>query len=365
MGNGLKILGELGDLMGQRAAANEERLLSFIAVFQRDNEGATPSYSAMANQLGILEEGARALLGRLENKGRVHFISRNPPRIMLTGDGQLPAHEPTPADLANAKPGAASRFLGAEGERMRLARYIGMYERDNGRGPSLREMCDFVGFGTPSYVQRMAEILAEKGVLQYGRGVPTRLTEVGQQLYGIKNGAKKMENKEKKVVVVPMHRAPPANRVKHLCNELAAYKREHGTNAAPNFKKLGVAMGYTPKSNGAITYIVRKAVSAGFIVPRLPRSQAPLQFTEKGLKRFMPEMIVVAPSPAPEVTFTERVPEDSPLRETTTIGERKSLDHLDFDLNSNRLRVNGATKSRAELAAFIGKLGALMPFLGE
>ncbi len=365
--------------------AQEERLLSFLA--SCGGPEATPAYNVMANQLGILEEGVRVLLGRLENKGRIHFISRNPPRIMLLKPGESPIGpgvSPTPE-------GAAARFLNAEGERMRLGRFIADCERRLKRGPSLREMQDFVGFGSAGYVNRMAEILAERGLVQYGRGVPTKLTEQGRQFFGLKSeGAKKMEQ-TKPVIVVPIkphERKDMRQKALLLCKVLAERCRTDPENGAyTRYDDLSLDMGYA-KSSGLVSDAAREAQRLGYIKPKPPKCHG-LFFTEKGRAKFMPETIEEgmpydAPKPTPEITFTDRVPEESPLRkaaeevfapavsvdfnepkEVTYLGQRPSADALDFDLNSKRLRVTGSTKSRAELAAFIGKLGALMPFLGE
>lgn len=359
--------------------AQEERLMSFLA--SCDCPTGTPAYNVMANQLGILEEGVRVILGRLENKGRIHFISRNPPRIML----MTPGEQPLGPDVPGQHGDAYGRLLSAQGERMRLGRFIADCERQGRPMPSLREMHEFVGFGSVGYINRMAEMLCESGLLQYGRGVPTRLTELGRNFFGVKTkeGAKKMETA--KVVVIPTSQTPHARqsmkaKVKALCAVLAERCRADPEKGSyTKYRELAKAMGYAEHSSGLVSDVAREAIRLGYLKEK-PFKCHGLFFTEKGRAKFMPETIEegMPGKPEPEITFTDRVAPDSPLREAAaevfaepvvaqvarTIPQHRA-DALDFDLTSKRLRVTGSTNSRAELAAFIGKLGSLMPFLGE
>lgn len=309
MAAAIKTLSELGGLMGRNAAAQEERLLSFLAVYQAANNGATPSYAVMAGQLDLLEPGIRVLLARLENKGKIHFVSKNPPRIMLIGADTVLPHEPGPGDKGLAKEGAYGRFLDAEAERHRLGRFIASQLRDKGHAPTLADMVDFVGFGGPAYVNRMAEMLAEKGVIQYGRGVPTKLTELGRRLYGLKEGVEMEQVKtdaKGRVIVIP--KRPRGQRVREMCESLADFKRG---GKEPRYEDLAVAIGFSANSSGAISEFVREATRKGWLEHK-PRTQRKLTFTEKGKAKFMPE--TVGQGRPVEVGFTDRVAPDSPLR---------------------------------------------------
>lgn len=281
--------------------AAEERLMSFLA--SCGGAENTPSYSAMANQLGVVEEGIRALLGRLENKGRIHFISRSPPRIMVLKPGDKPV-EP---DVAPPREGAFDRFLDAEGLRMKLGRFIADCERREGKGPSLRAMMDFLGYSNASYVRRMAEILAERGLLQYGSHLPTKLTPQGRQFFGLRDpqppheGETAMEQpKPARVVVVRSSKKPPATRVNDLCNALAdAMRVDPAGGAFRTWAKLAMDIGYSENSGaGAISDIVAEAIRVGYLKPR-ERFTHGLFFTEKGKRKFMPETITPPPSPMP------------------------------------------------------------------
>jgi Mn-dependent DtxR family transcriptional regulator len=320
----------------------------------------------------------RPLVSKLETRGLIHIVSRNPLRLMLTRPGDALPHEPSAADMAAAKPGAYDRFLDAEGERMRLGRFIADTERKTGSGPSLRDMITFVGWAQPERVSRMAEVLAEKGLIQYGRGVPTRLTDLGRDFYGVKGA--KMEQQTKapsdKKTVVMVGKKPPAQRVKQLCEALASHLRTGGDNYI-KYVDLAQMLGFSKTSSATVTAIVREAEKKGYLKPKPYRSHG-LFFTDKGIAKFMPELVKADPDFAevepPQIEFTDRVAKDSPLREaalefTTPLPAQVvsavPSDGLDFSLSSRRLHVSGATQSRAELAAFIGKLGALVPFLGE
>lgn len=385
MATTLKTLKELGNLMGQGTAAQEERLMSFLANYQQANDGATPSYSVMANQLGILEEGARILVARLENKGRLHIVSRNPPRLMIVGKDTVLPHEPTAADMGLAKEGAAGRFLDAEGERMRLGRYCADYERQKGRGPSLNEMVEFVGWAKPARVQRMAEILAERGLLQYGRGVPTRLTQQERDFFGLRAGPKMeqetMEQNSARTVVVPMRKKHSGQsmlkRVNLLCKVLAERCRASPDEGPyTNYERLAVDMGYAA-SSGLVSDVSREAMRLGYIKDKPLRVHG-LFFTEKGRAKFMPEALPQDAAPKPEITFTERVAEDSPLRaaaaevfsmpeptvaQVARVAQPRRSGTLDFNLTSGGISVNGSTQSASELQAFAQKLTALSALL--
>jgi len=293
---------------------------ALLALLRRFKTEATPSYSVMANELAVPEEAVMALLKRLENKGKIHFISRRPPRIMVIEPDTVLPHE---GGIMPPREGAYDRFLDVEGQRMRLGRFVADCERRNGRGPSLREMMDFTGFNSAGYVQRMAEMLAEKGLLQYGHGVPTKLTAMGRQYFGLPPAPEPMEQMEQvmeqtKPTVVLVGRRPLNTTVKLLCECLASYKREND-GGSPTYAELARRMGFKGKGT-SLSVIVPEAVRRGWLKPREPRTQHNLHFTEKGKAKFMPELVAPPPSPMPDDEAPE-LTEEAATRAQISIGD--------------------------------------------
>lgn len=76
----------------------DERLLSFLAAYHNANAGQSPALDVICSQTGLPEEIVRQTIARLETRGLIHVISRNPLRIMLS-DGRQPAQEIPPAPV--------------------------------------------------------------------------------------------------------------------------------------------------------------------------------------------------------------------------------------------------------------------------
>jgi SOS-response transcriptional repressor LexA len=173
----LHSLKDLGQVSGFQR--DSERLLIFLTDYLAAHGGQTPTFRVMANEIRATEEYVKSLLRHLEHHGRVHIASRSPLAIMLTNpyaDDQ---------QAFQARPGAYDRFLSAEGQRHRLARFIGAHERDFGTGPSLAQLADACGIPNRSYVSAMVDTLKKRGLVQQGDG-PPHLTQQAKDLYGFK-----------------------------------------------------------------------------------------------------------------------------------------------------------------------------------
>jgi hypothetical protein len=162
-------------------------------------------------------------------------------------------------------------------------------------------MMQHVGFADAAYVRRMVEILGERGVVDCPEGQPPRLTAKGREFYGLKRPA---SEKEKIIVVreptenerngetrTRAKRYPVEERAKQLCEALAEAKREKGSlNYCPFFAELAPRIGYRAvDGSGAISRAAQKAVELGWIASYGHNKKHALQFTEEGLREFMPE----------------------------------------------------------------------------
>ena len=291
----------------------DERLLSFLAAYHNANAGQSPALDVICSQMGVPEEIVRQTIARLETRGLIHVISRNPLRIMLS-DGRQPFPD---AGTPPADPTRFDRFLDVEGQRHRLGRFVGQFEKENARAPSLRECMDFVGYQNAGYVRQMLVTLSRLGLVQYWPGVPTRLTAEGRRYYGLK-GAEEMEQVEqskprgRQVVVVMHDKKPPAHRVDQLCKALADYRRGHAGNT-PTFREMARIMGFADHSSSAIGAIARAAADKGLLQAKEPGKKFCLRFTDKGGRKYMPELYP-EPAPAAEPEFPE-VEERRPAQE--------------------------------------------------
>lgn len=324
----IKSLKDIGALRGAFITdAKAEALLAFIAKYQRSNAGMTPTYSVMANNIDAPEEAVRVLLARLENKGKVHFVSRNPPRIMLLGtDTKLP-HEPSLADRPGPRDEAAyERFLDVEGTRMRLGRFIADNER-SGRPTTLRAMMDHVGYQNAAYVARMAEVLAERGLLQFGPNLPTKLTERGRDFFGVKEMQQQevqMNGNEGTTVVVvrkEKSRQTFKQRVHAFMDILAKEVAKTG-NRKVMFKQseLAMMMGYAASSGQVIQDFARDATRLGYLTDK-PLGTHGYTVTDKGIKMFGPQ---------PELAGDTQ-PDPDKIEEEVFEGEPVTVLHHDHD----------------------------------
>jgi hypothetical protein len=148
-------------------------------------------------------------------------------------------------------------------------------------------------FHTLAYTYRMVEEMAKRGLIE--SFPPPRLSKKARQLYGIKepatmNGTTETETKSKRTFIM-VNRKSPAERVLPFCRVLAEFKREKGMDAKTPVDSLANMLGYAAQSGGMVSPIVLEAVKRGYIQPRPYKCKSPLQFTEKGLKKFMPELV--------------------------------------------------------------------------
>lgn len=276
----MKSFKDLGALRGSMTTdAKAELLLKFITKYQNENVGGTPSYETMANEIEVPREAVLILLKRLENRGDIHFISRNPPRIML------PNAEAPQMPSGKAREGAYDRFMNAEAMRMKLGRFIAEHE-GAGKTVTLRMMMDHVGFDNAAYVTRMAEILVDRGLLEPAPGAtPTKLSAKGREYFKVPNLQERMM--DKKVIVVPMRGGNARSQMFKFCELYADYLRETGDYYAM-YKDLAERMGF---SAAAVSAIAGEGILQGWFEPKAKGTRG-LFFTEKGLRKFMPEEIV-------------------------------------------------------------------------
>lgn len=323
MAAAVRNMGEIGKLGLPSYEVLDGRLLGFLAAYAAANgQGACPGLGTIATQLGVSEEEARRCIGRCENRDLIHVISRNPLRIMLLRDGKPLPHEPGAADLALAKsdPDRFNRFLDVEAQRHRLGRFVGTFERETGRGPSLRECMDFVGYQNASYVRQMLVNLSRLGLVQYGSGVPTKLTAEGRRYYGPK-GAKEMEQKTKqgraKPVIVCKDKKPKKQRVEEACRILGEFRAYAGEGERPRLSWIAARMGFSATSSTAVSDIFQEAARMGYVEPweQVKGAKPRLQFTDKGRERFMPktDFAEVDEAPPPEQGAAPEPTQEAPL----------------------------------------------------
>lgn len=305
----IRSLSELGAATGRLDLPSLAlKLYGFLAKYQLDNGGATPAYNVMANELPAPEETVKRLLGMLENQGRITFISKNPPAIML---GQL-EDDLKDGVIKQPRPGAYERFLDAEASRHSLARIIWEHEQEFGTAPSLAYLQRRAQVGTLSYVDQMLAMLARRGLVERTQAGP-RLTVGAKIFYGFKEDRRKEPRPVvdepapvptpkpggPKVVLVypdaPSDEKKGSSRVNDFCQVLA-----HATNRQASDRKwLTHQLGMSPLSRSEIGHIAARAVEQGLVEP-FPRNQRGVRFklTEKGKEKFM-SPAATTPSPTP------------------------------------------------------------------
>lgn len=307
----MKSFVELGKAVGM-IPSNElaEQLINFLVFYRQENPGCTPSIQTLASHLNVREESIRQALNYLENARRIHISSRHPFHIIIVEPGIDLFHGEEPAP----DPARYDTFLEMEAKRHELGRFIGEVEKNRGRGPTLREMMDFTGISKAGPVARMAEILAKRGLVQYGHGLPTKLTEKGRQYYATK-GVKEMDTqtevmerpssgatertRRKYSKVKGNLRKSPCYRVDALCKALAKYKTQHGELATPSFSELTTPIGVAVKSISVVRKAAEAAAQKGYLQKFGKfhgKHGAQFLFTEKGRNKYMPE---ASEQPAP------------------------------------------------------------------
>ena len=159
-----------------------ERLLAFIVEYQAKHNKQTPTVDTLANEMETTTGIVMYWLRILDTRGKIHFISQWPLRVMVRADvSSLDDARRMDDALVNKLPvdgngsTAYERYQLAEQERHQLARFIGGYHADHGHGPSLREMMEFLNTTNGNRVSRMLDILEEKGYVARQPDVPGSL----------------------------------------------------------------------------------------------------------------------------------------------------------------------------------------------
>ena len=302
----IKSFGDLGKATGRPSIESlSERLVSFVQVYMLENEGTTPDVDTMCNHLMVPEDVLHRTLARLETSGRIHIIARRPLRIMFPNP-QDTGHFSPPED-----PHRFDRFLNVEAKRHALARFIGSFETNHDRGPTLREMMEFTGVPIAGYVARMCEILAKKNIIQFGQGLPTKLTVQGRQFYGFSRAPE-----ERPTLVIVNNNNPPTTtketnmgsvhnnfqsprgqaRIEQFAKILARYKWLQ-PGFTPIHNDLAKEMGYSDPTT--ISRILKYMVQQGWVEHK-PKHRA-IEFTDAGRQRFA-SIFGAAASEAPPPT---------------------------------------------------------------
>jgi hypothetical protein len=251
----------------------------------------------MVREFALPETAVRMMLKRLENQNAILVISRSPLTILVKTTDYNPL-----AGTETQHVGSYDRFLNAEATRHRLGRFIGEVEAKTGRGPTLRQMMSFLQFDNAGWVSRAAEMLVQRGLVQFGRGVPTKLTALGKQFYGIKTPV--TQPKEKKVDTVTETRrpAPKSNQgprhqqfLKRTTREVGQYLALHRRGKI-TARRISEDTGHARSSVMTAMYHL---MDQGLVEPRNPKTKLGYKLTPEGYEKF-------GGQPAPKRAYTPR-----------------------------------------------------------
>jgi Mn-dependent DtxR family transcriptional regulator len=262
----------------QDFATNErcEALRVFLLSYAAEHDGQTPTIDLMGREIGAPPPAVQFMIGRLERAGLIHIISRSPLRIMVKTD----ANEKVPDSFHD--PERYKRYLDAEGTRHQLGRFIGEMEAKQGRGPTLREMMSHLGMENTGWVHRAAEMLASKQLIQFGNGVPTRLTPFGRQFYGF-NGEKKMTDQTDKpdIVLVPVKKTRAKGTI--IAEEIGRCVFDWSGLKPPKQSEICKAI---HRSTSTVSNVIADMVAAGWVEPFVRNTKQGIKLTDAGRERF-------------------------------------------------------------------------------
>lgn len=265
-----------------------EQLRLFILRYSTEHDGQTPTPDLMAREMGAPEAAISFMLSRLEHSGEIHVVSRKPLRVMVTTPGVDPmAGGPT----ERADPTRYDRFLDAEATRHKLGRFIGQHEQKTGRGPTLRQMMDHLQSNNASWVARAAEMLGERGIIQFGRDVPTKLTAFGRQFYGFEKGkpaavpATPTPPAEEKIIVVPVQYVPPRPLTSDITQKVGEVIASWSGARPPKKNQIAAVLGH---GRAYIYRVVDQMAEQGLVEPLAKCSKKGVRLTIKGRQTFNP-----------------------------------------------------------------------------
>lgn len=303
MGHSIHAIGSPQDY-----ATNErcEKLRVFLLKYAAEHDGQTPTTDLMGREIGAPVAAVNFMIARMERSGIIHVVSRSPLRVMVKTDQSVmipdPIHDPKRYD----------RFLDAEATRHKLGRFIGEIEAINGRGPTLRQMMVCVGSTNVGWVHRAAEMMAEKGLIQFGNGLPTKLTPFGRQFYGFNNGETTMTDKTDKtdkpdIVLVPVKACQRRSRrsTENLMDEIGQYLAGLDDKVAPKQSQVAAVL---DRSSSVINTIAREMAIKGLLEKWESGKKPGLRLTENGRLRFGPQKA----DETPEATQPPAEPADAP-----------------------------------------------------
>lgn len=286
-----------------------EQLRLVMLQYQTDNPGSTPSIDMMIRELRVPESAIRLMLTKLERLGHILIISRHPLRVLV----KTPGYNPAAGD--SATPGKYENLLNVEGKRHQLGRYIGAYEAKFGTGPTLRQMMSYLQYDNAGWVHRSCEILAERGLVTFGKDMPTKLTQLGKQFYGIGKGVAKVDTAitdapppTKEVVLVPVEKKTRFDQTA-LIEKIGDYLGRRPRAKRIDQKMLAEQFGHAKTT---VYDAVRTMIGQGLIEPRRKSEKTSLKLTAEGFKKFSP-MKASAHQPAPRKVTPKKAVADKPV----------------------------------------------------
>jgi hypothetical protein len=211
-----------------------EKFRLFLLQYTTEHGGQTPTVDLMIREMQAPEGCIRFMLRKLERLGLIMVISRNPLRLIV----KTPGYDPLAgSDNKTRRPDAVERFLGAEGTRHRIGRYIGEIESKTGRGPTIRQMMSYLQYDNAGWVHRACSILADRGLITFGTGLPTKLTKLGREFYGVsekpmqktedKPQAQQPQSQHRQVAVVPKTRSNIVKFRRQMVEKVGQYLATH------------------------------------------------------------------------------------------------------------------------------------------
>lgn len=301
-----------GGYDGKATPIKWARILAFIEGWQRAHNGQTPSYQAMANELGWADSAVKYHIRRMEDRGLLMIMATMPLRIILKSPVGITLEGARRLD-ENIKPtrlpaeweamSTKDRFLAADAKRQIVAHKCGTVWRDSGRRPSIRELLDATGMQSASHIHAMLDTLVKRGMVN--NPDERQLTEAGRIAYGFTKSAPRPPQKEeimsKPVIIIPTKTPKMA-----VLKQIARFIEDHWTTygCAPEFRDIAKSLGY--KALSVISRGVAFMVEQGWATHQKGH-QRDTQLTDKGR-----ELLLDRPTAAP-------APVEAPIRREARI----------------------------------------------
>jgi DNA-binding PadR family transcriptional regulator len=183
----------------------------------------------------------------------------------------------------------------------------------------------YLQYDNAGWVHRACSILSDRGLITFGTGLPTKLTKLGREFYGVsekpmqktedKPQAQQPQSQHRQVAVVPKTRSNIVKFRRQMVEKVGQYLATHYRRNNKG-RYIAESIGH---SRNAVYGAIHTMTEKGWVHPEKPFSKKGFSLTPKGREHFgaksgrRPPVKPVADAPRSEPSFTQLYDAPTPM----------------------------------------------------